>query len=220
MGVGGQPKRRFRAGALALTAVLIGLAGTSASAFAAGPKPDPPPVKRVPPPPPPQPAPPPPPTYVQPPPPPPAVYHAPPSGPTAAQILAAQRVAARAKAVRKAKAQRLKKLKRQRRAAEARRVTRARERATARKLDRAQQISATFASQRHPGVRTSDHNSVSLVVLIAAVTMLWAVLVAGLGLVSRSRMSAVLEEHHVHFAFVGGMVLLSVAVFSALTVLR
>ena len=55
--------------------------------------------------------------------------------------------------------------------------------------------------------------------LIAAITMLWAVLVAGLGLVSRSRMSAVLEEHHVHFAFVGGMVLFSIAVFSALTIL-
>ena len=47
--------------------VLIGLAGTSASAFAAGPKPDPPPIKRVPPPPPPpRPAPPPPPAYVPP----------------------------------------------------------------------------------------------------------------------------------------------------------
>jgi hypothetical protein len=56
-------------------------------------------------------------------------------------------------------------------------------------------------------------------VLIAAVTMLWAVLVAGLGLVSRSRMSAVLEEHHVHFAVIGGMVLVSVAVFSALNLL-
>ena len=214
MGVEGQPKRRLRACAFALTALLIGLAGTSASAFAAGPKPDPPPVKRAPPPPPPRPAPPPPPTYVQPQPPPPALYRAPPSGPTAAQILAAQRDAARAKAARQAKAQRLKRLKRERRAARlaaATRVTKARE--------GAHQISATSASQTHPGVGTSDHNSVSLVVLIAAVTMLWAVLVTGLGLVSRSRMSAVLEEHHVHFAFVGGMVLFSVAVFSALTIL-
>ena len=98
VGVEGQPKRRLRAGAFALTAVLIGLAGTSASAFAAGPKPDPPPVKHVPP------------------PPPPADRRlrrrrptfgrhrlrrpltAPPSGPTAAQILAAKQAAARAKA--------------------------------------------------------------------------------------------------------------------------
>ena len=129
VGVEGQPKRRLRAGAFALTALLIGLAGTSASAFAAGPKPDPPPVKRAPPPPPPRPAPPPPPTYVQPQPPPPALYRAPPSGPTAAQILAARRAAAQAKAARQAKAQRLKKLKRERRAARlaaAARVTKAR----------------------------------------------------------------------------------------------
>jgi hypothetical protein len=59
---------------------------------------------------------------------------------------------------------------------------------------------------------------------ILALTTLGALLILGLGLVPstavpRSRMSPVLKELHGHFTLVGGMVLLSVAVFSALTLL-
>ena len=138
VGVGGQPKRRLGAGALALTAVLIGLAGTSAflrspagrspirlrsSAFLH--------LRR---------------RHVRlrhrhayvPPPPPPPVYQAPPSGPTAAQVLAAQRAAARAKAAQQ-KAKRLRKQQRavRRQRAAVARAAEARERAAARRLARA-----------------------------------------------------------------------------------
>jgi hypothetical protein len=203
--------------------VLIGLAGTSASAFAAGPKPDPPPVKRVPPPPPP-------PTYYQPPPPPP-VYQAPapgpPSGPTAAQVLAAKQAAARAKAAERAKAQRLKEQRLKNRAARLaaakRRAAKTRQRADAARLAAARQVAS---SSEHQPDRSggSSLDKDAPIVPVLAFTALGALLILGLGLVPstavpRSRMSAVLEEHHGHFTLLGGMVLLSVAVFSALTLL-
>jgi hypothetical protein len=206
--------------AFALFTVLAGLAGTSSSAFASGPKPDPPPIKRAPPPPPaPRPAPPPPPVF-QAPPPPPAVYQAPPSGPTAAQILAAQRAAARAKAAKRAKAQRLKKqrlreqrIEREKRAAGLsadKRAASARQRAAARLLTR-----QTLATSVAAPARGS-----SSVVPILALTTLGALLILGLGLAppTGSRMSAVLEEHHVHLTLIGAF-LLSVAVSLALTLL-
>jgi hypothetical protein len=201
--------------------VLIGLAGTSASAFAAGPKPDPPPVKRVPPPPPP-------PTYYQPPPPPPA-YQAPalPSGPTAAQVLAAKQAAARAKAAERAKAQRLEEQRLKNRAARLaaakRRAAKTRQRAAAARLAAARQVAS---SSEHQPDRSggSSLDKDAPIVPVLAFTALGALLILGLGLVPstavpRSRMSAVLEEHHGHFTLLGGMVLLSVAVFSALTLL-
>jgi hypothetical protein len=211
--------------------VLIGLAGTSASAFAAGPKPDPPPVKRVPPPPPPaRPAPPPPPTYYQPPPPPP-VYQAPapPSGPTAAQVLAAKQAAARAKAAKRAQALHLKaqRLKKERAAARLgaakQRAARTRERAAAARLAAARQVASSSEHQPGRGGGSSLDKDAPIVPVLAF-TALGALLILGLGLVPstavpRSRMSAVLEEHHGHFTLLGGMVLLSVAVFSALTLL-
>jgi hypothetical protein len=211
--------------------VVIGLVGTSASAFAAGPKPDPPPVKRVlPPPPPARPAPPPPPTYYQPPPPPP-VYQAPapPSGPTAAQVLAAKQAAARAKAAKRAHAERLKqqRLKKQRTAARLaaakQRAARTRERAAAARIAAARQVAGSSEHQRDRGGSSSLDKDAPIVPVLAF-TALGALLLLGLGLVPatavpRSRMSAVLEEHHGHFTLLGGMVLLSVAVFSALTLL-
>lgn len=226
VGVGGQPSARFWANAFVLIAVLFGFAGTSSSALAGGPKPDPPPIKHAPPPPPPvyQP---PPPAYVPPPPaPPPVTYQAPPSGPTAAQILAAQRAAARAKAAKRAKArlkkQRLLQLRIQRQQREAklaaeRRTDIARLRAAASLLTR-----RTLASSAEAPARGSDKDLP--VVPILALTTLGALFILGLGLVPstavpRSRMSAVLEEHHGHFTLVGGMVLLGAAIFLTLTLL-
>jgi len=59
---------------------------------------------------------------------------------------------------------------------------------------------------------------------VLALTALGALLILGLGLVPstavpRSRMSAILEEHHGHFTLLGGVALLGVAVYFALTVL-
>jgi hypothetical protein len=208
---------------LALFAVLAGLAGTSSSAFAAGPKPDPPPIKRAPPPPPPpRPAPPPPPVY-QPPPPPPVVYQAPPSGPTAAQIIAAQRAAARAKAQRlknqRLREQRIRRQKRAARLAAEKRAERARLRAAASLLTR-QTLATSVAA---PARRSSSGGSPS-VVPILALTTLGSLLILGLGLVPstavpRSRLSAVLEEHHGHFTLLGGVALLTVAIVFTLTLL-
>lgn len=207
-------------------ALVAGLAGTSSSAFAAGPKPDPPPIKRAPPPPPPRPAPPPPPVY-QAPPPPAAVYQAPPSGPTAAQILAAERAAARAKAAKRAKAQRLKKqrlreqrIKREKRAAglaAERRAESARQRAAASLLSR--QTLPTSATTPARGSSANDSRPVT----ILALTTLGALLIVGLGLVPSTAVPwsrpAVLEELHGYFTLLGGMVLLGVATFVTVTLL-
>lgn len=62
------------------------------------------------------------------------------------------------------------------------------------------------------------------VVPVLAFTALGALLILGLGLVPstavpRSRMSAVLEEHHGHFTLLGGVGLIGVAVFFALSLL-
>jgi hypothetical protein len=207
---------------LALFAVLAGLAGTNSPAFAAGPKPDPPPTK---PPPPPRPAPPPP-TVYQPPPPPP-VYQAPapPPGPTAAEIRVAHRAEARAKAARRPKAQRLKKqwlreqrIKRQKRAARLAEAARLRAAASL----RSRQTLATSAGSSARG--SSDGDSGSVVPILALTALGYALLILGLGLVPstavpRSRMFAVLGEHHGQFTLLGGTVLLVVAIFFALTLL-
>ena len=103
------------------------------------------------------------------------------------------------------------------RLAAARQAAEAKRRAAARRRVRARQISATPASRSYPAGTAGADNSVSLVVLLGAAAALWAVLIVGLGAVSRSRMSDVIEEHHVHFALVGGMILLSVAILFALT---
>ena len=215
----GQPRRRLWASAL--IAVLIGLAGTSTSAFAAGPKPDPPPVKRVPPPPPaPRPAPPPPPVYVQPRPPPP-VDQAPRSGPTPAQVLAAKRAAARANAAKRAKAQRLKKQRMKRRAeliAAASRAATTLQRATAGLLAPVRQISASGPVRDERG---SAGKSVRPVLPVLVLTTLGGLVVLGFGLVPagavpRSRISAVLEEHHGHLTLAGGA-LISFAISFAVT---
>jgi hypothetical protein len=65
--------------------------------------------------------------------------------------------------------------------------------------------------------RGSSSGDSSSVVPILALTTLGALLVLGLGLipaiaVPRSRLSAVLEEHHGHFTLLGGVVLYGVAV--------
>jgi hypothetical protein len=205
--------------------MLIGLSGTSASAFAAGPKPDPPPVKRAPPPPPPpRPAPPPPPAYVPPPPPPP-VYQAPPSGPTATQVLAAQRAAARVKAARQ-KAQRLKRQRKAARIAAARRDAKfkARQQATSRRLELPHRVSAssTYEATRDGGAYAGD--SIKETLPFVGVATLGALLLLGLGLVPtsmvpRSRMSEVIEEYQDHFTLVGVAVLLSVGVALAVTLM-
>lgn len=224
VGAGGQPSRRFWVSALALFAVLAGLAGTSSSALAAGPKPDPPPILRPPPPPSPQlvPPPPPPPTYVQPPPPPPVVYQAPPSGPTAGQVLAAQKAAARAKAAKQAKAHRLKKqrLKRQRVAA-LRRAEGALQRSAAHSRAPARPLSAISASRsaRGGGNPTDAMSPVVLPILFLTTALLFV----GLGFlpataIPEPRMASLLEEHHGHLTLVGG-ILFCVAISVALTVL-
>jgi len=154
---------------------------------------------------------------------------APPSGPTAAQVLAAKQAAARAKAAKRAKAQRLRgqRLKQQRRAAQLaatkQRAAKARKRAAAARLAAARQVAASVEHQPDRGGGSSLDQDAPIVPVLAF-TALGALLILGLGLVPstavpRSRMSAVLEEHHGHFTLLGGMVLLSVAVFSALTLL-
>jgi hypothetical protein len=240
VGVGGKPRGRFWAGALVLIAALAG--GTSQSAFAAGPKPDPPPIKRTPPPPP-RPAPPPPvyqppPPVYQPPPPapaPPPVYQAPPSGPTAAQILAAQRAAARAKAVKRAKAQRLRKqrlrelrLKRQlrlERLAAPSPGPSVKERRTTLGLTQVRSFRATPRPNAERSGAVSTSGSERPVAVIVSVTLLGALLIIGLGLLPAtaapsSRISALLEEHHGHFELLGGIlvtVAITVAISFALT---
>jgi hypothetical protein len=120
------------------------------------------------------------------------------------------------KRARQLKKQRL--LKRERRAARLataeQRAEKARKRAAAQRLILARQVAA--ASQSRPADR--GHS----IVPVLALTILGALLMLGLGFVPstavpRSRVSAVLEEHHGHFTLVGGMILLGVAVFFALT---
>jgi hypothetical protein len=105
-------------------------------------------------------------------------------------------------------------------AAANRRAAGARKRA-AERLAAARQVAAAWQS-RSGGGGFEDADSPNVPVL--ALTALGAFLILGLGLVPspdvpRSRVSALFEVHRGHFALVGGMVLLSVAVFSALTLL-
>jgi hypothetical protein len=143
--------------------------------------------------------------------------------------LAAKQAAARAKAAKRAQALHLKerRLNKQRAAARLeaakQRAARARQRAAAARLAAARQVAS---SSEHQPDRSggSSLDKDAPIVPVLAFTALGALLILGLGLVPstavpRSRMSAVLEEHHGHFTLLGGMVLLSVAVFSALTLL-
>jgi hypothetical protein len=118
-------------------------------------------------------------------------------------------------------------LKKQRRAAAKRRVAQARKRAAAaaaaeRLAEARRMASSSDPPSSHSSGASSDMNAP--IVPVLAFTALGALLILGLGLVPstavpRSRMSAVLEEHHGHFTLLGGVVLLTVAVFSALTLL-
>ena len=108
-------------------------------------------------------------------------------------------------------------------AAAKQRAVRTRQRAAAARLAAARQVAS---SSEHQPTRSggSSLDKDAPIVPVLAFTALGALLILGLGLVPstavpRSRMSAVLEEHHGHFTLLGGMVLLSVAVFSALTLL-
>jgi hypothetical protein len=120
------------------------------------------------------------------------------------------------------KKQRLIKQKRRaaRLAAAKRRAPGARQRA-AERLAAARQVAAAWQSRSGGGgFEDADAPNVRVLALVA----LGAVLILGLGLVPspdvpRSRISTLLEVHRGHFTLVGGMVLLSVAVFSALTLL-
>jgi hypothetical protein len=138
------------------------------------------------------------------------VYQAPPSGPTAGQVLAAQKAAARAKAAKQAKAQRLKKqrLMRQRLAA-------------LRRAEGAPQRSAAHA--RAPARPLSAISGSPVVLPILVLTTIGALLFVGLGFlpataIPESRMASLLEEHRGHLTLVGG-ILFSVAISFALTVL-
>ena len=121
------------------------------------------------------------------------------------------------------KKQRLIKQKRKaaRLAAAKRRAAGARQRAAAERLGVARQVAAAWQSRSGGGgFEEADASNVR----VLALTALGAVLILGLSLVPspdvpRSRISALLGEHRGHFALLGGMVLLSVAVFSALTLL-
>jgi hypothetical protein len=121
------------------------------------------------------------------------------------------------------KEQRLIKQKRRaaRRAAAKRRAAGARQRSADERLAAARQVAAAWQS-RSGGGGFEDRDASNVPVL--ALTALGAVLILSLSLVPspdvpRSRISALLLEHRGHFTLVGGMVLLSVAVFSALTLL-
>jgi len=65
-----------------------------------------------------------------------------------------------------------------------------------------------------PGAFTD--NSLSPAVIAAAAALL-AVLLVGLGAVSRSLATGVFQEHHVSFTLVGSMVMVSAAIFFTLT---
>ena len=121
------------------------------------------------------------------------------------------------------KKQRLIKQKRKaaRLAAAKRRAAEAWQRAALERPAAARQVAAAWQAGSGGGgfVATDSPN-----VRVLALTALGAFLILGLGLVPstgvpRSRISAALEEHRGHFTLVGGMVLLSVAVFSTLTLL-
>jgi multidrug efflux pump subunit AcrA (membrane-fusion protein) len=140
--------------------------------------------------------------------------------------LAAQRAAARVKAARQ-KAQRLKKQRKTARLASARAAkakAKARQRAKARRLELARRLSAPseHGTTRDGGASAGD--SMSKAEPVVVVATLGALLVLGLGLVPssvvpRSRMTAVIEEHHGDFTLVGVAVLLSVGIALAVTLL-
>ena len=84
--------------------------------------------------------------------------------------------------------------------------------------------SATSATQADRGNGASTNELVAVVLMVMALSGLGALLILGLGFVPstpvpRSRLSAVLEEHHGHFTLLGGIVLLSGAISLALTLL-
>jgi hypothetical protein len=107
-------------------------------------------------------------------------------------------------------------------AAAKRRATKARLRAAAEQLATARRIAASSEPRPSQGGSSLDKNVP--IVPVLAFTALGALLILGLGLVPstavpRSRMSAVLEEHHGHFTLLGGVALIGVAVFFALSLL-
>jgi type IV secretory pathway VirB10-like protein len=209
----------LRALALAVihAAGLVAVDAVAASSTA--PRPDPPPVKKTPPPPPPVHRAPPPPVYQAPPPPvyqapPPPVYQAPPpSGPTAAQVLAARRAQARAKAERRAA-----RLKKQRR--EARR--RAAKIAAATRAAKARKLEAARRDARAPERWDSASEKSTPALFLAAATIA-ALVILGIGLVPTSvvpsyRMAIELENHRGHFTLAAAA-LMGAAISVALTLL-
>jgi hypothetical protein len=83
---------------------------------------------------------------------------------------------------------------------------------------------ATSATQADRGSRALPDHLVAVVVAMMVLSGLGALLILGLGFVPsapvpRSRLSAVLEEHHSHLTLLGGIVLLSGAISLALTLL-
>ena len=205
--------------ALILAAGLVVVDGVAASSTA--PRPDPPPVKKTPPPPPrPVYRPPPPPVYQPPPPvyqapPPPPVASRPPasSGPTAAQIQAAQRAAAQIKAARRAA--RLKKQQRE-----------ARQKSAAARLAAAGAAQKSPLAQRDARIRVpldaADGDRAALPFVVAATVA--ALIIFGIGLVPARavpsyRMSVALETHRGHVALAACITLLVAAISFTLTVL-
>lgn len=210
--------------ALILAAGLVAVDGVAASSTA--PRPDPPPVKKTPPPPPPpvRRAPPPP-VYQEPPPPayeapppPPVVSRPPPaSGPTAAEILAAQRAVARAKAARRAARLKQQRREARRKRAEAARLAAAKLAADQREAAREARTQRFLTAHRGGGAG----EAVSMAMPFAVAATVAALLLLALGfvpeyVVPRHRVSAVLDDHRGHFTLAAGMALLGSAVFFAL----
>jgi hypothetical protein len=121
---------------------------------------------------------------------------------------------------------RTQRLQRERRAARVaaakQRAAKEQRRAAAQRLATARRIAASSEPRTSHG--GSSLNSDVPIVPVLAFTALGALLILGLGLVPstavpRSRMSAVLEEHHGHFTLLGGVALIGVAVFFTLSLL-
>jgi hypothetical protein len=143
--------------------------------------------------------------------------------PSAAEILAASRAAARAKAAQQ-KAERLKKQRRaaRRQRAAARRAAEARDTAAAGRLADARRTLESTKTAGDGGVAGNDSMREAVPVVAAATIV--ALLMLGLGLVpeyvvSRNRITGVLERHRGDFNLVGGTALFAAAVYTVLTFL-
>jgi hypothetical protein len=141
-------------------------------------------------------------------------------------VLAAKQAAAaaQAEAARRAKARQLKKQRRAARLAAARKAAKARLRAH---LAPVRRTATAPAATGISNDGASGGGSVRLIVPIGALTAIGALLILGVGLgrvpttpVSRAWMSAGLREHSGQFTLLAGLVLLSVGISFALTLLH